>query len=149
MQSKTDRCLFLRKDCILMVYVDDCLIFAEDNTMIDSLITELSKGFPLQDEWDVNTFLGVQITKNDKDKTITLTQPSLVQQILWGVGILDNSNNKHTPVDSILYADSSGRKLVDKWNYRSVLNKLNYLAKQHQTKHQYGSTSICMSLLES
>jgi hypothetical protein len=28
-QSKTDTCLFLRKDCILVVYVDDCLLLPQ------------------------------------------------------------------------------------------------------------------------
>jgi hypothetical protein len=27
-QSKVDKCLFIRLDCIILVYVDDCLIFS-------------------------------------------------------------------------------------------------------------------------
>jgi hypothetical protein len=73
-QSKTDMCLFLQKDCILVVYVDDCLLFAKDSTVIDNLIADFSKSFLLQDEGDVNAFLGVQITKDPIYKTITFTQ---------------------------------------------------------------------------
>jgi hypothetical protein len=56
-QSKTDSCLFIKQDCILVIYVDDCLIFAKDNSTIDNLIQFLSKSFLLQDVGDVSTFL--------------------------------------------------------------------------------------------
>jgi hypothetical protein len=57
-QSKTDQCLFLRKDCILVVYVDNCLIFAKNSTIIDKLIQDLSNSFLIPDEGDVSASLG-------------------------------------------------------------------------------------------
>jgi hypothetical protein len=132
-QSKTDKCLFLHKDCILVVYIDDCLTFAEQDHTIDTLIQALSKSFLLQDEGDVNAFLGVQITRDPEHKTITLTQPSLIQQIIQDVGITNMSNGKDTPVDAILYADTTGPARQEKWNYRSVIGRLNYLA--NNTRH--------------
>jgi hypothetical protein len=127
-QSATDKCLFLRDDCILVVYVDDCLIFAQQDETITNLINALSADFLLQDEGDVNAFLGVQIHRDMSSETITLTQPSLIQQILQDVGIRGQSNGKETPADSILYADLDGPERIDSWNYRSVIGKLNYLA---------------------
>ena len=59
-QSRTDSCLFLRHDCILVVYVDDCLIFAEINT--------LSASYLLQDERDMNAFLGIKINNVQQRK---------------------------------------------------------------------------------
>jgi len=103
-QSKTNNCLFLHSDCILAVYVDDCLIFAKD----DHKIKDLSKGFLLQDEGDVNALLGAKIVKDAVTKTITLTQPSLIRQILQDVGTNNLSNGKDTPADAILYADING-----------------------------------------
>jgi hypothetical protein len=44
-QSKTDCCLFLWKDCIIIVYVDDCLIFAPSDHIIGKLIASLSSNF--------------------------------------------------------------------------------------------------------
>jgi hypothetical protein len=127
-QSATDKCLFLRDDSILVVYVDDCLIFAQHDDTINDLIKALSAAFLLQDKGDVNVFLGVQIRKDAVTKTITLTQPSLIQQILQDVGIHGQSNGKETPVDSILYDDLDGLDRSDSWNYWSVIGKLNYLA---------------------
>jgi hypothetical protein len=99
---------FFLDDSILVVYVDDCLIFAQHDDTINVLIKALSADFLLQDEGDVNAFLGAQIRKDAVTKTITLTQPSLIQQILQDVGIRGQSNGKDTPVDSILYDDVDG-----------------------------------------
>jgi hypothetical protein len=96
-QSKTD--------CVLVVYIDDCLIFTEHDDIINNLIAGLSKSFLLQDEGDVSAFLGVQIHKDPISKMIMLTQLSLIQQILHDVSITSQSNGKDTPANSILYAD--------------------------------------------
>lgn len=37
-QSKVDSCLYLRKDCIIVIYTNDCLIFTKDDSTIDQLI---------------------------------------------------------------------------------------------------------------
>jgi hypothetical protein len=70
----------------------------------------------------------MQIVKDASTKTITLTQPALIQQVLQDIGITPSSKGKDTPVDAILYADSDGPARQEKWNYRSVIGKLNYLA---------------------
>jgi hypothetical protein len=85
-QSKTDCCLFLRNDCIIVVYVDDCLIFSKSDDTINNLIKQLSSSFILQDEGDVSAFLGVQIKKDANNKTIHLTQPGLIQQVINDLG---------------------------------------------------------------
>jgi hypothetical protein len=127
-QSKTDSCLFLCKDCILAVYVDDCLVFSKSDDVINQLIRSFSTSFLLQDEGEVSAFLGVQIKKDAVSKSIELTQPGLIQQVINDVGMSTFGNDKDTPVDSILHADTSGLERVNKWNYRSVIGKLNYIA---------------------
>jgi hypothetical protein len=127
-QSKTDSCLFLRSDCIIVVYVDDCLFFSPSVTVIDKVILSLSKTFKLKDDGDVSAFLGVQIAKDSKTKSISLTQPSLIEQIIRDVGITQFSKGKETPVDGILYPDPDGPPHAETWNFRSVIGKLNYLA---------------------
>jgi hypothetical protein len=47
-QSSNDPCLFLRRDCILIFYTDDCIIFAKDDHIIDALIQGLSISFLLE-----------------------------------------------------------------------------------------------------
>ena len=72
--SKTDPCLFLRDDTIIVTYVDDCLIFSKDKKNIDSLLDNLRKTFTLTDEGsDVNTFLGI---KNEGRKRFNNNDPT-------------------------------------------------------------------------
>ena len=53
--SVQDRQLSLfKKDCFLIVYIDDCLIFAQEETVIDKLIQSLSTQFLLQDKGNVS-----------------------------------------------------------------------------------------------
>ena len=65
-QSNIDPCLFIQQDCILVVYTDDCLMFAHDNSIIDDLCKCLSTKFLLKDEGDIEGFLGIQITHMTK-----------------------------------------------------------------------------------
>ena len=44
-QSKTDSCLFLRSNCIIVIYVDDCLFFFPCAAIIDTIIKSLSTTF--------------------------------------------------------------------------------------------------------
>lgn len=127
-QSKTDPCLYLRHDCIIVLYTDDTLIFAPDDSIIDSVIQNLSKTFTLEDQGNVQDFLGIRIHKDHTSKTIHMTQPGLIESIINDVGIKDTSNTKFTPSDSILYADKSNTPREDNWNYRSIIGKLNFLA---------------------
>ena len=81
-QSAIDPCLFLKSDIVIVTYVDDCLIFSDSEETIDGLLERLQKTFKLTDEGeDVKAYLGLKVDK-DKDGTITITQPALIQRIL-------------------------------------------------------------------
>jgi hypothetical protein len=119
---------FSSRGCILIVYVDNCLIFTQNSNTIDKLLADLSKTYTLECEGEVSAYLGVQVRKDAITKTITLTQPGLIEQVIEDVGLLEFSKGKDTPADSILYADKEGPPHRDTWNYRSVIGKLNYIA---------------------
>jgi hypothetical protein len=127
-QSKNDPCLYLRHDCILVIYTDDCLIFARDDSTIDSIIKNLSNTFLLEDQGNMHDYLGIRITTDPSSKTISMTQTGLIESIIKDVGFDNDSNTKTTPSDSILYNDPTAMPRVDTWNYRSVIGKLNFLA---------------------
>ena len=50
--SSIDPCVHLRKDCILLVYVDDCIIISKKNTSVaaDLMKSLMDDGFKLEDE---------------------------------------------------------------------------------------------------
>jgi hypothetical protein len=97
-----------------VVYVDDYLIFAKNASTIDALITDFSKGYLLQDEGDVSAFLGIQITRDTNTKTMTFTQPNLIQQIAANLGMQDNSMVKapqRTLCFMLIFQVMTGRKI--------------------------------------
>ena len=63
---KMDPCVFIVDDIIVLVYVDDCLIFSRDKDKINQLINKLQnkEKLDLTDEGDVDKYLGVEIEQN-------------------------------------------------------------------------------------
>ena len=66
-QNTIDPCLFVRKDCIIVTCVDDCLILCKNDKVLKNLISSLEDDFRLTDEGDLETFLGVNFTQKNQD----------------------------------------------------------------------------------
>ena len=124
--SKSDPCLFIRSDCCIITYVDDCLIFARSEKVIDELIKSLSKQFKLTDEGKVHAYLGIDIQSKNK-QNFTFTQPHLIERILNTLHLQNESKMHDTPANKILTKTSTGPRQQD-WNYRSVIGMMNFLA---------------------
>ena len=61
-QSSVDPCVFFGKGCIVLTYLDDCIIVADSMIRIDELLKSLHGGdenFVLQDEGSIDKYLGV------------------------------------------------------------------------------------------
>ena len=127
-QSQTDNCVFFRNDCIVLTYVDDCVIFSKSKKVADDLILSLEKGhenFDFTDDGDLLTYLGISLEKSNEKWT--LTQPHLIQRTLKALDIL-SSNPKDTPaVKPLLHKDLDGLPRKCSWNYRQLIGMLNYL----------------------
>jgi hypothetical protein len=70
-QSQVDKCVFFQKDCIVLTYVDDCIILGKDMTDVDAVIASLhvgSKNFQLVDQGSIDKYLGLLI--RDIDSTL-------------------------------------------------------------------------------
>ena len=83
-QSKIDKCVFLREGCIVLTYVDDCVILGENMAIVDSVIQSLRDGneeFELTDEGSIDKYLGVLI-KDIDENCFEMSQPFLVQRII-------------------------------------------------------------------
>ena len=81
-QSDADPCLFISKDVIVRIYIDDALYFYKDELAISDLKGKMvDKGILLREEDGVASYLGVQIERK-KDSSIVLTQPGLAERIV-------------------------------------------------------------------
>ncbi len=130
-QSSTDCCVFYGKDAIVLVYVDDMIIFSRKGTRAGELLVEaLGEGhenFVFTDDGDLDKYLGVDV-KRYKDGRIELTQPHLIERFLAVIGYDKDVNPRPTPaVKPILNKDADGLPRKTDWNYRQAIGMLNYL----------------------
>jgi hypothetical protein len=78
-QSKSNCCLFLHHDCLMVMYTNDCFISLK---MIVQLTTRLWPKYCLKDLGTVNPYLSIHTTKGNKTKTITMVQTGFIDSIL-------------------------------------------------------------------
>jgi hypothetical protein len=129
-QSKCDPCLFLRKDMIIVLYTDDCLIYARDTKDIDSFIKTLRDDYKLtlNNPDPIDDFLGTHFSHQDNGE-LHMSQTGIIDAATESAHILKvRLKNTATPATAILHADTEGRARQESWNYRSVIGQLNYLA---------------------
>ena len=136
--SEVDPCIFYKQGCVILVYVDDCLIFTDTKSTADKLIENLMASYSLTDEGElgiegetVSSYLGVKVSYDKENGTISLTQPFLIERILELLGTaVTDANVKQTPAEYklILHKDADGPARKQNWSYRSAIGMLNYLA---------------------
>ncbi|CAI7818204.1 unnamed protein product [Closterium sp. NIES-54] len=85
--SSADPSLFLRIDTSLppfyiLVYVDDLVFATADTAGLAHVKSELQKRHTCTDLGELRSYLGLQITRDRAQRTITLTQSHMVQQVL-------------------------------------------------------------------
>jgi hypothetical protein len=82
LQSKVDKCVFYRGKTMYILYTDDSILAGPDKKEINQIIKDMKKAkLDITIEGDLQDFLGVNIDRKD-DRTIHLTQPHLIDQIL-------------------------------------------------------------------
>ena len=124
-QSELDPCLFYSEHVIILIYVDDAILFSKHTIYIEEILSSLTSEFHLTDEGDFNTYLGVSVNKIDT-YMLKLSQPNLIEKIIKTLG-LENAKTAPTPASIILTKDENGEEREHKWNYRSVVGMLGYL----------------------
>ncbi|CAI7742486.1 unnamed protein product [Closterium sp. NIES-53] len=85
--STADPSLFLRTDTSLppfyiLVYVNDLVFAIGDTAILAHVKSELQKRHTCTDLGELRSYLGLQITRDRAQRTITLTQSHMVQQVL-------------------------------------------------------------------
>jgi hypothetical protein len=130
-QSNIDPCVFFGHKCIVLTYVDDCILIGDTHARLDALVTSLHDGdenFKLQDEGSIDKYLGIEISQVD-DTSFQLTQPFLIERITQLLGIdQGRTNERLTPVGKpLLNKDLDGVPRKYDWEYRAAIGMLTYL----------------------
>jgi hypothetical protein len=129
-QSKSDPCLFIRKDMIIVIYTNDCLLYARDTTDIDKFVKTLRDDckLTLNDPDPIDDFLGIHFSHQDNGE-LHMSQTGLIDAVTESAHIPKGRlKNTPTPATAILHADTEGLARQESWNYPSVIGQLNYLA---------------------
>ena len=129
-RSEIDQCVFLRNDCIILLYVDDMIALSKNNDVLENLVVNLrNKNYILTDEGSLSKYLGVDV-KYKRQGYIELVQPFLIQRIIDLLGLEGDSkhNTKPTPaVKPLLHKDLKGESRKNNWNYRQAIGMMTYL----------------------
>ena len=127
-QSQHDPCLMFGKDLIVIQYVDDLGIAGKDMATIDNLIESLKKsGFELTKEGTFAEYLGIQYTTLSNG-SILMNQPGLIQKIVDATEMNGCNPNRTPATKEALGMDPEGKRMTEKWNYRSIVGMLLYLS---------------------
>ena len=107
--SPPDTCMFYVRGTIALIYVDDVLLFDNEQDKIDEVIKETEDaGLSLIVEDDVYTLLGAEVKTDKQSCKVTLTQGGLTKKLPKTVGML-YSNKKITPEATMpLGTDAAG-----------------------------------------
>ncbi|CAI7882201.1 unnamed protein product [Closterium sp. NIES-54] len=94
--STTDPSMFLRTDATLppfyvLVYVDDLVFATADTEALAHVKSELQKRHTCTDLGELTSYLGLRIARDRAQRTITLTQSHMVQQVLQRFGFTYSS----------------------------------------------------------
>ncbi|CAI7786099.1 unnamed protein product [Closterium sp. NIES-54] len=131
--STADPSLFLRTDTTLppfyvLVYVDDLVFATADTEALAHVKSELKKRHTCIDLGELTSYLGLRITRDRAQRTITLTQSHMVQQVLQRFGFMYSSpQSTPLPTGHSLSAPPSDESIEPSGPYPELVGCLMYL----------------------
>ena len=137
-QNSADECVYVKtvkqsnghiSFAILAVYVDDIIPISNDLTLLAEEKTAICNEYKMVDNGEISYILGMTVTRNRKERIITISQKNYVDGILDRFGM-----NKCRPVTTPLesnakyYKTEEGDELFDVRTYQQVIGSLTYAA---------------------
>lgn len=123
--SKTDPCVYFRVSdknmTFVAVYVDDLLIFSNDQTFKNKLKRDLSSEFKMKDMGEAKHCLGFEIKRDFKNGTLRINQSKYINEILCRFN-MSECNPVSTPLDTNqkLTAEMSPKNPVEQREMRDI-----------------------------
>lgn len=132
---KTDSCVYVKREnqhdmIIIAVYVDDIIIYAKEDSVIEEFKRELNDEFEIDDIGQCRKVIGMRVECGAD--TVTLSQSDFALEIIKECK-LEACRTVRAPLEpgerlQRCETESSECNQVDGWFYRSIVGKLNYLA---------------------
>ena len=115
------------------------LIAGPYNEEIDEIIADIKKAkLDITVEGTIEDFLGINIDRQ-KDGTIKMSQPHLIDQLIGDLKFQENTKSKDTPARSstLLSRHSDSEDFDGSFHYKSLIGKLGYLEKGTRSDLSY------------
>src|SRR5699024_5325572 len=108
--TKSDKCIFVRKDgdCLsyILVYVDDMLVSAKDPATLEHIKSQLKEQLEVKDLGKIGTFLGVDFKDAADGKCLTMTQERYIEELADRFNLKDaKPQTSLPPIDTIEFTD--------------------------------------------
>ncbi len=133
----SDNCVYVFKEdqniIYLAIYVDDIIISGNEKRKIDDIITLLNNKFEMNSLGDLKYILGIQVSRNLRDGSISLCQTEYIKRVLEKFNMNDckpSSVPFLKDLKLVLRENESGagsKEMVDQKIYQSALGCLMYI----------------------
>ena len=130
---KSDFCVYTRRNSlrlsIVIIHVDDSTISTFPPSIMSAAKAEITQHLNITNLGEARTFVGLQISRNRPERTITIHQTSYITRVLERFGMLD-SRIVHTPLDpSVVLTPSTEEEPSSlDFPYTAVIGSLMYAA---------------------
>jgi hypothetical protein len=112
---------------IIMMYVDDLLIFGKELGTINEVKGKLAGMFEMTDVGELKYFLGMQVHRNRKERTLTITQSGYIGAILERFQMRD-AKPMTTPMatGTKLHKPTEDDEILNTTYYQSIIGSQMY-----------------------
>jgi transposase InsO family protein len=114
--SSADPNLYMDANNLLLLFVDDVLIFAKGVKPLSKLKHQLSERYDMTDLGSVQQFLGMQIYRDRASRTIQICQTTYSRKILSKFG-MDKCNGITTPMEQLPLQNNDSAASPDTQHY--------------------------------
>ena len=128
-QNPADHCVYTRETqegkVILLIWVDDLIIAASNEGVLNSVKNMLSERFKMKDLGKLNHFLGIDF--NQTEDQVTMSQKRYVNKILDRFE-MQECRVRETPCEPKLEYSEDADKMTEPKKYREAVGSLIYLS---------------------
>jgi hypothetical protein len=130
---------------IISLYVDDLLLCSDSLTQLEQVKSELSTSFQMEDLGEAHFVLGIEITRDRKARTLTISQGAYVTDVIKRFHMAD-CHPTSTPMDPgahlLKAADNDVLDAVGVKQYQSAVGALMYAAQGTRPDIAYAMTVL-------
>eukprot|EP00957_Ditylum_brightwellii_P039868 3018413-Ditylum_brightwellii.AAC.1 len=127
----SDQCVWRKEGVVIIVYVDDCCIFANGKHEADKVVKVMDGKFDITDEGEtIEEYLEVKVDHNG-GRSFRMYQPHFLSRIIEAIPGMDKAKLHTTPTNPTFQVnkDIDEQERNESWNYRSAMGMLYFLVK--------------------